>query len=626
VSPAVRANPGFEQQLAVATKHHQAGRLDVACALYQRLQPLAPNDFRVLHLGGVVLLQCNRHADAVKWLERAARLQPRSGATRMCLGLSLDRLGQGEAAVGHLREAVRLEPGNAEAWTNLGGVLFARGDVTGATDAHRRAVQANPRFVLGWCNLGRTLMQAGRAVEALDAHEHALALAPGDTHALKGRAQSNNGCHRLEAALADFEAVIAADPADHEAASLRLYLLHFLDGQPAERIAREHREFGARFTAIPSRVFTAMRDPAKRLRVAFLSPDLRGHSVAFFLRPLLAHLNREEFEIVLYHESALEDTFSAALRAHAAIWRNVHAHTDAELESLVLADAPDILVELAGHTAFKRPLPLARRLAPVQGTYLGYPNTTGLPSIDFRLTDALADPAGVSDGLHTEALVRFSPCAWAYEPPAQAPDVPPLPCLARVDGAVTFGSFNNLMKLSPATLRLWARVLDAVPDSMLALKGDVPDVEAFYTRLKNAGLPAERCRLLPRTAGLAEHLACYGQIDIALDPVTYHGTTTTCEALWMGRPVVSLAGESHVRRVGVSLLTAAGQGDCVAGNEDEFVEIAVRLAGDRAALAARCAGMRTALAASPLLDHAGQARRFGEALREQWRSYCHGAS
>jgi len=622
VPPTLRANPGFEQQLSVVTKHHQAGRVEIACALYQRLQPIAPQDFRVLHLGGLALYQLNRHAEAVNWLERAARLQPRSGATRMCLGLSLDRLGHVDAATGHLREAVRLEPGNAEAWTNLGGFLFARGDVTGAIDSHRRAVQANPRFVLGWCNLGRTLMQAGRAAEALAAHERALKLAPGDTHALKGRAQAYNGCHRLVAALADFDAVIAADPADHEAVSLRLYLLHFLDELPAPQIAREHREFGARFASIPARTFTTLREPARRLRVAFLSPDLRGHSVAFFLRPLLAHLNRDAFEIVLYHESALEDSFSEALREHAVIWRNVHACTDAELEALVLADAPDILVELAGHTAFKRPRPLARRLAPVQGTYLGYPNTTGLPAIDFRLTDVLADPVGAADEWQTEELVRFSPCAWAYEPPAQAPSVAPLPITEA--GTVTFGSFNNLMKLSPATLRLWARVLAAVPGAVLVLKGDVPEVKAFYTRLAKAGLPVDRCRLLPRTAGLVEHLETYAQIDIALDPVTYHGTTTTCEALWMGRPVVSLAGESHVRRVGVSLLTAAGQGDCVACSEDEFVEIAARLASDRDALATRCAGLRAALAASPLLDHAGQAARFGEALRERWRKYCHG--
>ncbi len=622
--PTLRANPGFEQQLSVATKHHQAGRVEVAFAVYQRLQPLAPQDFRVPHLGGLALYQLNRYAEAVKWLGRAARLQPRSGATRMCLGLSLDRLGKMEAAAGHLREAVRLEPGNAEAWTNLGGFLFARGDVAGAIDAHRRAVQANPRFVIGWCNLGRTLMQAGRTAEALVAHESALALAPGDAHARKGRAQANNGCHRLDAALADFEAVIASDPADHEAASLRLYLLHFLDGLPASQLAREHREFGARFSANTPRTFATVRDPDKRLRVAFLSPDLRGHSVAFFLRPLLAHLNRDAFEIVLYHDSALEDSFSAALRAHASIWRNVHACTDAELESLVHADAPDILVELAGHTAFKRPLPLARRLAPVQGTYLGYPNTTGLPTIDFRLTDERADPFGSADEWHSEKLLRFSPCAWAYEPPAQAPAVAPPPCLADAGGVVTFGSFNNVMKLSPATLRLWARVLAAVPGSMLMLKGNVPDAEEFRARIAQAGLPPERCHLLPRTAGLVEHLATYGRIDIALDPVTYHGTTTTCEALWMGRPVVTLAGEGHVRRVGVSLLTTAGQGDCVARSEDEFVQIAVRLAADPSALAARCAGLRDALASSSLLDHAGQANRFGEALRGRWRAYCHG--
>jgi protein O-GlcNAc transferase len=618
-----RAPSDFDRQLAAAVAQHQVGKVSQAWTLYQRLQLKAPRDYRLLHLGGLCLYQIGNYEEAVKWLTRAVQLQPRAGGTHMCLGLALDRLGRSDTAREHLKSAVKLEPGNAEAWSNWAGFLFRCGEANAAVEGHRRAVQVNPGFVLGWCNLGRTLMQVGDVPGALEAHERALALAPGDHHARKGRAQAYNGAHRLEAALADFETVIAADSGDHEAASLRLYLRHFLDAVSPAELAREHAAFGERFAGVVERKFETKRDPKKRLRVAFLSPDLRGHSVAYFLNPLLAHLGKDAFEIILYHESSVEDEFSKTLRAHAVQWRNVHACSDAEFEARVLADAPDIVIELAGHTAFKRPLVLARRIAPVQGTYLGYPNTTGLRTIDFRLTDALADPLGQTDAWHTETLVRFSTCAWAYEPPVDAPPVVAPPC-HRGAHEVVFGSFNNPMKLSPATLGLWASVLAAVPHAQLVIKGNIPEGDEFRAKLIRARLPMERCRLLPRTAGVSAHLASYAEIDIALDPLPYHGTTTTCEALWMGRPVITLAGESHVRRVGVSLLTAVGQIDCVAATETEYVAHAVRLASDPEALALRSAGLRAAMMRSPLLDHEGQALRFGQALRAQWEIYCYG--
>jgi predicted O-linked N-acetylglucosamine transferase (SPINDLY family) len=612
----MRQPPGHG--FAAAYAHHQAGRLAQAVTLYRRLRSASPDDFRVLHVGGAALFQLDQPAEAVEWLKLAARQRPASGATRMCLGLALARLGRPESAEQQLREAVRLDPGSAEASCNLGSFLLLGGQTGEAIATLRRSVELQPRSAQAWSSLGSALLATGQAVEALAAQDRALAAAPRHAKARSARAQALYACRRLPEALADFEAVVAAHPAEHEARSFRLLLLHYLDGMPRAQLAAEHAAYGRAVSPVRPRVLPRRTGAVQRLRVAFLSPDFRTHSVAFFLEPLLAHLDPGKFELVLYHDHFTVDATSGRLRARAALWRNFVGRNDAQVEAQVLADAPDILMDLTGHTGFNRMALLARRLAPVQISYLGYPDTTGLAAMDFRLTDALTDPPGEADALHTEKLVRFAPTAWCYRPPDEAPAVTPPPGAQPAGAGITFGSFNNLNKLTPGTLALWARVLAAVPGSRLLIKGYVPEPGRLLAEARQAGLPAERLVLAPTTAGLAGHLACYHRVDIALDPFPYHGTTTTCEALWMGRPVVTLAGDRHASRVGVSLLTAAGQSDCIASSPDEYVRIAAGLAADPEALAARSAGLRDALRASPLLDHAGQGRRFGEALRRCW--------
>jgi len=258
----------------------------------------------------------------------------------------------------------------------------------------------------------------------------------------------------------------------------------------------------------------------------------------------------------------------------------------------------------------------ARRVAPVQISYLGYPNTTGLTAMDYRLTDALADPVGRTEALYTEQLVRYSPCAWTYMPPVDAPMPAPPPCAS--GALVTFGSFNNPAKLSGQTLRLWARILHAVPGSRLLLKGHGFDGatmrERMAARFTAAGVDASRVEMIDRTRSAQAHLELYARVDVALDPYPYHGTTTTCEALWMGRPVVTLAGGEHRSRVGVSLLTVCGHPEWVAASEDDYVGIAVDLAMDPARLFAIGQGLRDSIMAGALLDHAGQAMRFWEAV------------
>ncbi|MBL9208848.1 MAG: hypothetical protein JNL92_00170, partial [Opitutaceae bacterium] len=287
----------------------------------------------------------------------------------------------------------------------------------------------------------------------------------------------------------------------------------------------------------------------------------------------------------------------------------------------------DILVDLAGHTGMTSRLPLlARRLAPVQVTYLGYPDTTGLPAMDYRFTDGIVDPEGDAEGRASERLVRFAPTAWTYQPPPDAPEPAGLPYATR--GYVTFGCFNSPSKITDGMLARWGLLLAAVPGARLRLKGqgmgEAGPRARYAERFGRAGLPADRVDLIERTPDTRSHLAHYREVDIALDTFPYHGTTTTCEALWMGVPVVSLAGDRHASRVGVSLLNAIGRPQWVASTPEDYLRIARELAGDPVALADEARTLRERVRQSPLGDHAGQSRRFAAALRQCWTAWCGG--
>jgi predicted O-linked N-acetylglucosamine transferase (SPINDLY family) len=320
------------------------------------------------------------------------------------------------------------------------------------------------------------------------------------------------------------------------------------------------------------------------------------------------------------------DSVTASIRARADEFHEVYALDDAQLADLIRRHRVDVLVDLAGHTQGSRLLAFARKPAPVQFSYCGYPNTTGLPAIDYRITDALADPpGGEAERLHVERLARVDGGFLAYPlDAARLPPVAPPPALA--NGHVTFGSFNNLSKISATTLRLWREVLAAVPASRLIIKagalGDARTRELARRRFEDTGLPMARVELLGHVVSPLEHLAMYRRIDVALDAFPYNGTTTTCEALSMGVPVVSLHGTHHVSRVGLSLLTAAGFPQWATDDEGKFVEIARSLALDVAALATLRAQMRTRLSASALCDGRRLARGVEAAFRDAWRSFC----
>jgi predicted O-linked N-acetylglucosamine transferase (SPINDLY family) len=488
----------------------------------------------------------------------------------------------------------------------------------------RKVNEIKPDYAPAWANLGLALSAEGKQSEAIRALDRALLLDPKLLQARVGRALALQQTYRIKEAYAEFGAVLAGNSEHHEARSGRLLTANYLSGLSRQTVFEEHLAFGQAVRRAPAeqqKSTTIASDPGGRpLRVAFLSADLRSHSVAYFLEPILKHLDRNRFEIILYHDHFVVDAMSERLRQYASLWRNFVGQLHDNVERVIRADAPDILIDLAGHTGVSR-LPLfARRLAPVQITYLGYPNTTGLREMDFRFIDAVTDPGPEDDRFHTEKLVRFAPCAWAFQPPAAAPE-PVRTQQPEPSGApspLVFGSFNNFAKVCDDTLELWRRVLASVPGSRLLLKShglNDPEIsEIVRGKLKSLVDDPARVVLAGRTAGLAEHLALYSQVDIALDTFPYHGTTTTCEALWMGVPLVTLLGDRHAARVSASLLTAAGHPDWIAHSEDEYVRIASELAADSARRSALRTTLREDVRRSVLLDHAGLARCFGAAL------------
>jgi Flp pilus assembly protein TadD len=619
-------SPAKRQALLVeAVALHRAGDLDGAEKRYREVRDAQPKDFDALHLSGFLAHQQGRPNDAVDLLTRAHRLDRKSIPCELRLGVALIAAGRPADGESHLREVTRRNPESLEAWDSLAFCLKAQDRLVEAIECHEKTVALDPGRPGVWFSYGLTLALFGRLPEALRCHERALALDPAFASARLGRAQVLHRSNRLTEAIADYEKFLERQPAHLEARSCRLFALQHVDGISRERLFAEHLAYGRAAgppVSAPS-FFPLTAD--RRMRVGIWSPDLRTHSCAYFIEPLLRHLDPAQFEVCLYHDHFREDEVSARLRALAASWRNIVGWPNAAVEAAIRSDAPDLLIDLAGHTGMTNRLPLfARRLAPVQITYLGYPDTTGVPAMDYRFTDARADPPGDADRFATEKLVRFAPTAWAYQPPAEAPD--PREAARPRNTPPTFGSFSNLAKITDSTLALWARLLATAPEARLLLKGhglDEPDTKAAWlARLARAGLPADRLELVGRLPGPAAHLALYHRVDVALDTFPYHGTTTTCEALWMGVPVVSLAGNRHVSRVGVSLLHAVGHPEWIAVDEDAYVQIAARLAAEPVEPAA----VRAAMRRSPLLDHAGQAARFGAALRACWVQRCSGAA
>jgi len=579
------------------------------------------------YFAAVDLLEARRDAEAEAALRAILAEDAAHAPTLRRLAWICHRGGNNVEAGALLARSLEREPDNADAQLNLGIVLAALGRDAEAEASYRRGLALKPASVDGHNNLGVLLEHMGRYAEAEASYRRASELAPEAAHPLNNLAVLLKESGRLDDAIAVERRAIALDPDLPAAHSNLLYKLVFDERISPQALFAEHAAWGraqaARFATTGAR-FANSPDPARRLRVGYVSADFRHHSVAFFAEALLAAHDKNAVEIFLFANDPRVDAVTQRLQGCADRFISISGMADDLAAARIRELGIDILVDLSGHTSGNRMMLFARKPAPVQVTWLGYPASTGLPTIDYRITDAVADPPGEADALHAEQLVRLGAGFLCYRPLAQAGAVAPLP--ARTSGHVTFGSFNNFAKLSPGTIALWTRLLREVPDARLLLKAsqfkDADTRERCRAAFAAAGIADGRIEIVPPLADVAAHLAVYARVDIGLDPLNYNGTTTTCEALWMGVPVVTLRGDRHASRVGASLMMTIGLPKLIAETPDDYIAIAAGLARDLDHLAELRSGLRERLRASPLCDGPGFAHAMEGAYRDMWRRWC----
>jgi protein O-GlcNAc transferase len=615
--------------IQVAAAHHQAGRLPDAERIYREILQAEPNNADALHLLGVIALQVGRSDVAVELIERAAREQPANAAfldhlAEAHYGLAGTLMTHGRLAEAELRfaQALALKPNFPEAQNNRGIALAELGRLEDAERCYREALALKPDHAKACNNLGNILRATGRQVEAEQCYRRAIALRPDLAEAYGHLANSLLDVGRFEEAERNYRRALSLDPSLSRTHSNLLLFLNYVPGRSPEEIFAEHREFSRRFSSPDKSIsYGNSPEPARKLRVGYVSGDFRDHAAAFFIEPVLARHDRNAFEIFCYSNSARADAVTRRLKSLASTWREVSALNDDALVRLIQEDAIDVLVDLSGHTANNRLPAFGRKPAPVQATWLGYLNTTGLEAMDYRVTDARASPEGRLDALHSEKLARLPDSQWCYRPPLESPPVSSPP--GAVSGQITFAAFANLSKIGLPTVDLWARLLARVPGSRLlvvsAVLATIPD--DYLASFTNHGIPAERLKLVG-TVPFQEYLALHSAVDIVLDTFPYSGGTTTCHALWMGTPVVTLVGETATSRGGASLLHAVRLEELVAQTPQEYLDIAAGLAADPARLASLRSAMRQRMAASPLMDEVRFTRNLEDAYRSMWQAWC----
>jgi len=611
---------------------------------------------------GAAYVRLDRHEAAIAAYRQAIALKPDFAEAHMALGGALEALGEDEAAISTYRRALEIKPDYAEAHhrlvkillqldrldevaacyrqmlefdrsnvellNNLGLILNDLGNLQEAAACFRSAVQLNPDLVSGHGNLGNVLLGLHLYVDAMASYRRVLEIDPDNADAHNNLGNVFKEIGQLEAAEASYRNALTSNPDSALARSNLLLVKNYLADQPVEQLLGEARQFGERvMRQAPSPLaFMNRPDVSKCLRVGFVSADLRSHPVGFFLDSVLAALATEaagRLELFAYSNSRVNDPVTDRIKRHFDGWYSAVEQSDEFLARRIRDDGIDILIDLSGHTGNNRLPVFAWKPAPVQASWLGYCATTGVSEVDYYIADAIALPHA-HERQFTETILRLPECYLCLSKPAY--EIPISISPAFTTGRVTFGSFNNLTKMNAETVHLWARVLKAVPESRLFLKsrqlGDEGVLKTTLARYADHGVGPNRLILEGHIDERGGHLAAYNRVDIALDPSPYNGVTTTAEALWMGVPVLTLAGDRFLARQGMSLLMNAGLPGWIADSPDDYVSRAVSHATDLPRLALLRAGMRKQVRASPIFDAPRFAKNFEVGLRSIWGKWC----
>ncbi|MBT7943119.1 MAG: tetratricopeptide repeat protein [Alphaproteobacteria bacterium] len=584
----------IQKTLYLGVQHQNAGDLAKAEHLYRQVLETTPDEPTALHLLGVLAFQTGRGEKATQLFTRAIAVQPDNAETHSNLGVALQRMGKLEDAVASFRTATTLQPEYVEAHSNLSAALQDLGKMEDAAISARTALTLAPDHADAHNNLGLALQDLGLLDDAAASYRRAIATLPG--YADAGRNL--------------------------------LYVLLNIPGLSCEDLFAEHLRFADNHVpAIAQSLekFSNTPDTGRRLRVGYLSSDFRNHPVGGNVLPLLSCHDKTEVEVFCYANLARSDSMTERFKSCTEHWRPVAGKSDANIANIIRADEIDILVTLAGRFDGNRPLVAAHRTAPVQVSFHDGA-TSGLSEMDYWLSDDFLHPPGTAEKF-TEDLYRL-PVFYQYLPMDSAPPVAPLSF--EEAGYITFGSFNNPAKINDVVIDLWSRVLKAVDGSRLLLKfKNLYDQPSLQTRLLErfaaCGISQDRIAFETLPDTFTEHLARYGDVDIALDPFPFNGATTTFQALWMGVPVVSLKGETFIQRAAGSMLHHVGLSELAVDTPDAYVACAKELADNPDRLKTLRADLRQRVAASPLCNAPAYARNVEAAYREMWRKWCGGA-
>jgi len=620
----------------IGTICRQQGNYQAAADWYRAVLRLSPNcettpmNLAVSLINHGLQIKASDPKGAIRCYREALVHCPTNANAYYNLGVSYAELHKYDKALINYQLTVHFDPRCAEAYNNMGVIFKEQENLEKALKFYHMAIQCNPRFAQTLNNLGVAYTTSGRLTEALEYLSRAVSVAPNYAEAYNNLGWLFWDHGDLAQALRMYERCIELSPTSKNPSQNRLLALNYLHGVSPELVFQAHSAWAERFcreVGAPYTSWTNSKVPGRQLRIGYISPDFFHHSVSFFCHALLEHCNKEQFEIYIYNNASREDDKTEVFKTLVPPnrWRKVLGQSAVEVAEMIRADEIDILIELAGHTANNRLDVIALKPAPVQITYIGYNNTTGLGAIDYRLVDEVVDPIDTTQPF-SEELVRIPGCFLCYTPPTRIPEVEALPALR---GYVTFGSFSCLAKVGEPVVALWARCLHEVPNSRLLVKNKgfySPDVQAtFIAKFKAYGIPEHRLKLMALAPTSYEHLNIYNEVDIALDTFPYSNTTTTCESLLMGVPAVCLVGSTHGSRVCYTLLSAIGLAEFAAQTQEAYVTKVKGLCSNLQTLAMLRKNLRQIMLSSALCDGSGFVRdKFEPILREKWLAYCNG--
>ncbi|MGA2440075.1 MAG: tetratricopeptide repeat protein [Tepidisphaeraceae bacterium] len=621
---AIQLGPGYaDAHYNLANALESGGQLDEAIASYRQAIQLKP-DWAEAHGNlGNVFKKIGQFDEAIASCRQVIQLRPDLAEAHSNLGNAFQGNGQLDEAINSFRQAIRLKPELAEAHFNLGNALNDKGQLDGAIACYRQAIRIKAELVEAHSNLGVALKAKGQMDEAIACHRQAIRLQPdcAESHNFLGNALLSIG--QLDAAMACYRQAVRLKPDHAGLHSNLLYVLEFHPGYDARMIYEEARRWNQQH-AEPLKKFIQPHannpDPDRRLRIGYLSPDFAQHCQSCFTIPLLSHHDRQAFEIFCYSHVARPDPITQRIRGCVDAWRSIVGMTDTDVARKIREDRIDLMIDLTMHMPHGRPLVHARKPAPVQAAWLAYPGTTGMDTIDYRLTDPYLDPPGLNDRFYSETSIHLPETFWCYDPLITNLAVNSLP--AQSHGIVTFGSLNNFCKVTDRALQLWARVLKAVDRSRLILLcPEGSHRQPLLELLQREGIHLDRIELVPHQPR-RQYLEIYHRIDIGLDTYHCNGHTTSLDSYWMGVPVVTLVGQTVAGRAGLSQLTNLGLPQLIAQTPEQYVEIAAALAADLPRLAELRHTLRSRMEKSPLMDAPRFARNVEAAYRRMWRNWC----